>query len=222
MPSLPIAQLPVLHQLRLRGLATPAELGERLGQPEAQVADELEALAAAGLVRSSPATALAPEAAAGEQARAWTLTAAGRAAHQEALARQLDEAGGRPRAAELYERFRGLNADLLATCTAWQLRDVDGRAVVNDHLDPAHDAQVLSRLAELDDRAQVLLAELAATLPRLGSYGPRLAAARSRVEAGQREWFTKPLIDSYHTVWFELHEDLLATLGIERAGEPAA
>jgi hypothetical protein len=23
-------------------------------------------------------------------------------------------------------------------------------------------------------------------------------------------------MDSYHTVWFELHEDLLATLGLER------
>jgi hypothetical protein len=28
-----------------------------------------------------------------------------------------------------------------------------------------------------------------------------------------------PLIDSFHTVWFELHEHLLATLGIER-GRP--
>ncbi|MDQ1375434.1 MAG: hypothetical protein QOJ09_2772, partial [Actinomycetota bacterium] len=28
-----------------------------------------------------------------------------------------------------------------------------------------------------------------------------------------------PLIDSYHTVWFELHEDLLSTLGIERGSE---
>ncbi len=27
------------------------------------------------------------------------------------------------------------------------------------------------------------------------------------------------MIDSYHTVWFELHENLLATLGIERARE---
>jgi hypothetical protein len=27
------------------------------------------------------------------------------------------------------------------------------------------------------------------------------------------------VIDSYHTVWFELHEDLLSTLGIERASE---
>jgi hypothetical protein len=28
------------------------------------------------------------------------------------------------------------------------------------------------------------------------------------------------MIDSYHSVWFELHEDLLATLGIERGSEP--
>ncbi len=36
---------------------------------------------------------------------------------------------------------------------------------------------------------------------------------------GERDWFTKPTIDSYHSVWFELHEDLLATLGLERAKE---
>jgi hypothetical protein len=27
------------------------------------------------------------------------------------------------------------------------------------------------------------------------------------------------MIDSYHTVWFQLHEDLLNTLGIDRATE---
>jgi hypothetical protein len=39
------------------------------------------------------------------------------------------------------------------------------------------------------------------------------------VRAGEGDWFTSPLVDSYHTVWFELHEDLLATLGLERAEE---
>jgi hypothetical protein len=29
------------------------------------------------------------------------------------------------------------------------------------------------------------------------------------------------MIDSYHTVWFQLHEDLLNTLGIERSKEAA-
>jgi len=39
------------------------------------------------------------------------------------------------------------------------------------------------------------------------------------VQGGDGEWFTKPTVDSYHTVWFELHENLLATLGIERGAE---
>jgi len=39
------------------------------------------------------------------------------------------------------------------------------------------------------------------------------------VSAGDVDWFTKPMIPSYHTVWFEMHEDLLCTLGIERGSE---
>ena len=38
---------------------------------------------------------------------------------------------------------------------------------------------------------------------------------------GRRKWVDEPKIDSCHTVWFELREDLhlLATLGLERGGE---
>src|SRR5207245_10907769 len=61
--------------------------------------------------------------------------------------------------------------------------------------------------------------DLAASLPRFARYGPRLTNAVDRVRAGEVDWFTKPVLDSYHTVWFELHEDLLATLGIERGEE---
>jgi hypothetical protein len=60
---------------------------------------------------------------------------------------------------------------------------------------------------------------LGSQLARFSGYGPRLATAVDKVEKGDTDWFTKPLIDSYHTVWFELHEDLLATLAIERARE---
>jgi pyruvate,orthophosphate dikinase len=45
------------------------------------------------------------------------------------------------------------------------------------------------------------------------------------VADGSHEWIARPTIDSYHTVWFELHEHLLATLGRtrtdERTPEPA-
>ena len=39
--------------------------------------------------------------------------------------------------------------------------------------------------------------------------------------SGDTDWFTKPMLPSYHTVWFEMHEDLLSTLGIERGSESA-
>ena len=34
---------------------------------------------------------------------------------------------------------------------------------------------------------------------------------------GDHEWLTSPRIDSYHTVWMQLHEDLLLALGKNRA-----
>ena len=67
--------------------------------------------------------------------------------------------------------------------------------------------------------AQPVLAGLAAALSRFGGYASRLQRAVDEVRAGHGEWFDKPLIDSFHSVWFELHEDLLATLGLERSTE---
>jgi hypothetical protein len=60
---------------------------------------------------------------------------------------------------------------------------------------------------------------LGGALDRYRPYGPRLGHAVERVRAGDGAWFTAPAIPSYHTVWFELHEDLLATLGLDRAAE---
>ena len=53
-------------------------------------------------------------------------------------------------------------------------------------------------------------------LLRFETYRRRLTAALARVRRGDREWFTSPTLDSYHTVWFELHEDLLVALGLTR------
>ena len=77
-------------------------------------------------------------------------------------------------------------------------------------------------MGAIDDAVQPVCRDLAAALERFDGYGERLASARKKVEGGDTDWFTKPLIDSYHTVWFELHEDLLATLGIDRSKEGQA
>ena len=52
-------------------------------------------------------------------------------------------------------------------------------------------------------------------LPRFGRYRVRLTEALDRARGGALEHLTDTTT-SYHNVWFQLHEDLLATLGIPR------
>jgi hypothetical protein len=151
----------------------------------------------------------------------FSLTRAGRERHARDLAAELDAAGARAAVEDAYRRFLQLNHDLLSICTAWQLREGPEEPTVNDHADAAYDASVVERLASLHAEVEPICADLAATLDRFDGYGPRLAHALERVLAGDGDWFTKPMIPSYHTVWFEMHEDLLCTLGIERGSESA-
>ena len=79
----------------------------------------------------------------------------------------------------------------------------------------------MARLGDADRVVRGVCNDLGGVLARFDGYGDRFAAALASVRAGEVEGFTRPLIDSYHTVWFELHENLLATLGIERVREQA-
>jgi hypothetical protein len=42
------------------------------------------------------------------------------------------------------------------------------------------------------------------------------------VKSGDTTWLTRPIIDSYHTVWFELHEELILAAGLTREDEAKA
>ena len=195
----------VLHGLRLKAFPDTDVLAVAIGRPEAEVQAALEAYAADGLVRRIEGGAVT----------GWTLTADGRREGEARLAAELDAAGSRAAVRAGYDRFVTLNPDLLSVCTDWQMRGDD----VNDHTDAAYDQGVVLRLVTLHDQVRPILAELRQQLARFSSYSPRLRSALEKVTEGERDWFTKPTIDSYHSVWFELHEDLLATLGLERAKE---
>ncbi len=86
----------------------------------------------------------------------------------------------------------------------------------NDHTDRAWDEDVLRSLRSLGRRLRPIADGLSEALRRFRFYPERFAAALERVDRGERKWVDEPRIDSCHTVWFEFHEDLLATLGIER------
>ena len=61
-----------------------------------------------------------------------------------------------------------------------------------------------------------MINQLANALPRMAIYGEKLAAALEKAEKGAVAWVSDAKIESYHTVWFELHEDLLRLMRRER------
>ena len=201
-----------LHVLRVRGVNGTAEIAAATGIDEVTVEQAMEAHRARDFVTLR--TGSLP---------GWALTPFGRDEDAQRAAHELDATGLRDGVDGLYRRFLELNPQLLRLCTDWQLLPpLDNKTPpeLNRHDNAEYDAEILARLAKVDSAVQPICAGLADALERFGNYGRRLAAARGRVEAGEHDWMTKPMLDSYHSVWFELHEDLLATLGIERGSEP--
>ena len=115
-----------------------------------------------------------------------------------------------------YERFEGINRNLKQLMTAWQTIEFDGESVLNDHSNKDYDDRLIDRLGALHERSEVVFRQLAVGLPRLAIYAEKLEAALKRAEDGAIEWVSGAKIESYHTVWFELHEDLLRILGRTR------
>lgn len=192
----------VLHALRLKGLASADAIGTAWGVSCA--AAELERLAEAGLLqfRDTP------------RASGYLLLAAGRRLY-ESLLDDLRAALGREALhslSDVYKRFSIVNEDFKALCTRWQMR---GEAL-NDHSDPEYDDACICELAELHGRFLPLVIRAGKAVPHFERYTPRFRSALRLLEDGDRDYFTKPLVDSYHTVWFEFHEDLIGTLGQKR------
>ncbi len=208
--------------LRLRGTAEADALGEHMGLTTPAGADVVDGGPISGeallgllddLDRHGWAT-YRPGRMSG-----WRLTPAGRAEGERLLAEELDALGVRDALEAAHAEFRRVNPELLAVCTRWQLRTVDGERVPNDHTDADHDAAVLAELDALHVRVEPVIDALAAVLARYRLHGARLRIALDHVRAGDHDWFTTPMFPSYHSIWFELHEDQLATLGIDRESE---
>ena len=190
------------HALRIKGFATVDTLIEmtalQVGDVEAHLAAMLEA-----------------EQAQFREARGlWQLTPDGRAAYPRLLA---DDLAGVDYTllAPSYATFLAINSSFKELCGDWQLRDGD----VNDHSDPAYDADVIDRLGTLDTAVQPVVATVGGVLARLEPYAPRLAQSLARLQQGETNMFTGVMCGSYHDAWMELHEDLILTQGIDRSAE---
>lgn len=192
----------VLHGLALKKLGTAEAVADTLGLPEPEVREVLEAAVNEGQAVAARG--------------AFLLTPAGR----ETLEREAPERFRALREeaafADAAERFELVNRELKAVITDWQTLPVAGERVPNDHSDADYDRRVIDRLGDVHERVEGVLARLASYCPRLARYTDRLQAALERAEDGEIDYVSAPKIDSYHTIWFDLHEDLLRIQGRAR------
>ncbi|CRK58220.1 hypothetical protein [Alloactinosynnema sp. L-07] len=196
--------LSVLHFLRCAGFTIPLRITQATGLTESTVESTLIDLGVAGFVTKTPG-----------EFGGWGLTPAGTAEDARLIADELDRAGAREAVTATFAAFMVLNPEALDLCSAWQMRSVDGTMLPNDHSAADYDARVMGLFADFHERAATVCAELSAALPRFDHYHRRLTDALDRAKGGDIDYVTDNT-NSYHTVWFQLHEDLLVTLGIPR------
>lgn len=124
----------------------------------------------------------------------------------------------RPELDKLFDGFLPINRRLREVCSAWQSRS-DGTP--NDHTDAAYDDAVRDRLDEVHSAIGPILRRLTASAPSIAGYRARLQEALDKFDDGESSWLASPLMNSYHTVWMQLHQELILTLGITRADDEA-
>jgi len=200
----------VLHAIRLKGMADVGSVVERFSLDRALVEELLLDYEARRWIERVGFADLS----------GWTLTGTGRVENSRRLAAELAETGAREPIADSHSIFLQLNGLFLTAVTKWQIRPTPWDPLAaNDHDDWRWDERVIKELASLRRRLQPVCERLSGTLTRFDGYPDRFSAALDRVDQGQTAWVDQPGIDSCHLIWFELHEDLLATLGLERGQE---
>ncbi len=191
-------ELAVLQAVRLKGRVSRDDLAKTLDDDVGRVVD---GLVESGLLVEGPNLRISPD---------------GRGRLDELLTAER----GRINEAAIgiaYDEFRSVNTEFKTLVTDWQLK----AGQPNTHEDADYDDAVLNRLDDVHTRVTPVVDAVAAELPRLGRYSAKLQAALDRVRAGETMWLARPLIDSYHTVWFELHEELILAAGLTREAEDA-
>ena len=194
----------VMRAIAIKGVAPIEGIADAVMSTPDDVRRVVDELVAEGLVEST--------------AGAFKLTEAGRSRAGERLTAER-EAWGVDSASAALDEFFDIDHRVKEVVTAWQLRD---EQTPNDHADAEYDAGVLDRLAAIHEDAKTWLGPIEPNVPRFRDYGARLTRALDAARGGDGRYVASPRVDSYHGIWFELHEDLIQLAGRTREEESAA
>jgi hypothetical protein len=188
-----------LHTLTLRQLASVEQLRAIIEQDPADIESALEKAAVEGTAITARGS--------------FMITPVGRAALEAAYPTWFAAHRADDGIADAIQRFEtGVNKLVLKLMTEWQTVGDEP----NDHSDADYDAKIIDKLAKVHERTVVVLAPFVVVDPIVGRFLDRKAAALSRVDHGETDYVSGVRVDSFHTVWFQMHEHLLRVTGRER------
>jgi pyruvate,orthophosphate dikinase len=194
----------VIRAIAIKGFATTQGIADAVLATPDDVQPQLDGLTRDGLIEST--------------ADAFKLTDAGRD-RADVLLTAEREAWGLEAATAALDAFLDIDHRVKEIVTAWQMRDDQ---TVNDHTDADYDADILARLDAIHADAMAWLTPIEPKAQRLADYGARLSQALDAAKRGDTRYVASPRVDSYHGIWFELHEDLIQLAGHTREEEAAA
>ncbi|VXC54441.1 conserved hypothetical protein [Arthrobacter sp. 9V] len=181
-----------LHAVRLLGFADTSAVAARFSRDPGLVESQLIDAGVNGLVSHSTFAGTS----------GWSLSGLGRTENERLLAEELDRAGARDPVLAIHDDFADLNTGVVEACSAIQLQIPASEEAMD---------VLIGALASW----RPLESQLTGMLPRFQGYSERLLGALKHA-VQDKAWLTATDRDSFHKVWFELHEDLIATLGIQR------
>ncbi len=146
----------------------------------------------------------------------FLLSPAGRMILDSEYSRFCDEIRSEGQFLNAYENFELINKELKQLITDWQTIKVGDQVIANDHSDSEYDEKIIDKLGVIHEKFEPILGVMVNMVGRFDNYSEKLIKALEKAEDGAIEWVSDAQLDSYHTVWFELHEDLLRLLGRTR------
>lgn len=180
-----------LQAIRLAGLANETAILDRVFASAEQLDKHLRSAAESGSIDRLEFADLG----------GFVLTESGRAQLKHLLAAEVAAAGAADVLGSVIAEFEKINGPFVETVSRWQL-------------DQPPDSDLPALLAELDAFAGQLrqvLAPLTGKLPRFARYPAQFDQAVSKSKAEGFSWVTGVGKLSAHTVWAEVHADLLST-----------
>lgn len=145
----------------------------------------------------------------------WQIESAGEEEAAKYREKMLEESGRRDEIIKYCQEFEEINKKFKELVTRWQMKDEGGVLVPNDHKDPDYDFKIIEELNEIHEETKRLISKISEIIPMYKRYISRFENALNRLMEGKLDYMDRAR-DSYHNIWFELHESLLKLSGMRR------